>query len=51
MDGKAACGVDGVEQFALLPEFQVGLKKRKLTTNERIEELLNSAKVILFMKG
>lgn len=51
MDGKAACDIDGLDQLAQQEVFQVGLKQRKLTLNERIQELLKSSKVLLFMKG
>lgn len=51
MDGKAACDINGLDQLAEQEVFKVGLKQRKLTVNERIEELLKGSKVLLFMKG
>lgn len=51
LSGKAACGIDGIDMLKDSNEFKTGFQKRKLTTTERIEELLSSSEVLLFMKG
>jgi len=51
LKGIPACSVEGVDALALKPEFKNTMTPRALTLNERIEQLLNSADVLLFMKG
>ena len=47
LEGKPACGVDGIEQLGLSNQSP----ENKKTVTERIEELLKSNEAILFMKG
>ena len=54
MDGVPACGMDGLDQLAAQDSFKSAQKKlpqAKKPLKERIEELLNGSKVLLFMKG
>ena len=51
LSGKAACGLSGIDAIGDTPEFKQVHEPRKLTLNERIEELLGSSEVLLFMKG
>ena len=51
MQGKPACGLDGLDQLRELPEFKATAKPRQLSVTERIEQLLKGSDVILFMKG
>ena len=61
--GKPVCRVDGLPQFVEQPDFKqlqekekrkiLGeiLNNSKIPVNEKIEKLLKSSKVMLFMKG
>jgi len=51
MEGVPACDIDGLDQLAMQDSFKAGQKKVVKPLNERIEELLNGSKVLLFMKG
>jgi Grx4 family monothiol glutaredoxin len=51
LNGKPACAEAGLSQLADGQEFKGALTPHKLSLNERIEALLNSKDVLLFMKG
>ena len=51
VQGKPACGLDGLDQLQDLPEFKQNSSPRQVPVTERIEQLLKSSDIILFMKG
>lgn len=51
LNGKPACAEDGLSQLADGQEFKGALTPHKLSLNERIEALLASKEILLFMKG
>ena len=51
LKGIPACGLDGVDQLPIDDQFKAAFTQRQMTTTEKIESLIKTNKIILFMKG